>query len=123
GFYQKYNSLFLDISLFIISVVIAYFTANKLHQTYYTEEQKHPIVLDDSFLEDCAYEGMRQSRIESNVVILSFLFAVVTFIIFFSVNSITPLILVSISTSVFLFCFYIITIDRSMILYKYNIKI
>ena len=83
GIYQKYNSLFLDISLFIISVVIAYFTANKLHQTYYAEEQKHPIVLEDSVLEECAYEGMRQSRIESNVVILSFLGAVVSFIIFF----------------------------------------
>src|SRR5690625_7504804 len=55
----------------------------KLHQTYYAEEQKHPIVLEDSVLEECAYEGMRQSRIESNVVILSFLGAVVSFIIFF----------------------------------------
>lgn len=123
GFYQKYNSLFLDISLFIISVVIAYFTANKLHQTYYTEEQKHPIVLDDSFLEDCAYEGMRQSRIESNVVILSFLFAVVTFIIFFAVNSITPLILGSISTAVFLGYIYMKPLKRRKIINKLLNKI
>jgi len=87
GFYQEYNNLFLDISLFIISLVIAYFIANKLHQTYYTEEKKRPIVLNDSFLEECAYEGMKQSRIELNVVIISFPFAVVMFIIFFAINS------------------------------------
>lgn len=118
GFYQEYNSLFLDISLFIISLVIAYFTANKLHQTYYTEEKKRPIVLDDYFLEECAYKGMRQSRIELNVVILSFLFAVVTFIIFFAINSITPLILGYLSTAVFLGCIYMKPLKRKKIIKK-----
>jgi len=123
GFYQKYNSLLLDISLFIISVVIAYFTANKLHQTYYAEEQKRPIVLEDSVLEECAHEGMRQSRIESNVVILSFLGAVVSFIIFFAVNSITPLIVGCLNTAVFLGYIYMKPLKRRKIINKLLNKI
>jgi uncharacterized membrane protein len=122
GFYQKYNSLVLDISLFIIGIVISCFTAIKLHQTYYSEEKIRPMILVDSFLEECAYEGMRQSRIELNVIILSLPFAVVTFIVFFAINSITPLILGYLSTTVFLGCIYMKPLKRRKIIKKLRDK-
>ncbi|WP_449354432.1 hypothetical protein ACUL41_15210 [Virgibacillus natechei] len=118
GFYQRYNSLFLDVSMFIIGIVIAYFTANKLHQTYYAEEKIHPIVLDDSFLEECACEGMRQSRIELNVAIISFFVTVVAFIVFFAINSIIPLIIGYLGTAIFLGIIYMKPLKRRKVIKK-----
>lgn len=66
------------------------------------EEKIRPIILDDYSLEECIYKGMKQSRAEIWVIIISLLFAAVTFITFFMVNSIKPLIFGCLCTSVFL---------------------
>lgn len=121
-FYIKHHSLFLDISLFIIGIAVAYLTVNIMYRVYYMEEKTRPLILNDSFLEECVGEGMKQSKREILVVIISFLFAVVTFIIFFTINSIKPLIFGCFSTSVFLSFTYMKPLKRRKVIKEWRMK-
>jgi len=118
GFYQRHHSFFLDTSLVIIGIAITYFTVNKMYQVYYMKEKIRSIILDESSLEECIDKGMKQSRTEIWVIILSFLFAVVTFIAFFTVNSVKPLIFGCLCTSVFLSFIYMKPLKRRKVIKK-----
>ncbi|WP_040981884.1 hypothetical protein [Oceanobacillus jeddahense] len=122
GFYQNYSNVLLDIILLILGIGIAYVTVDKIYQIYYEYEKKHPIILDFSYLEECIYKGMKQSRIEIVVIVLSFLFAIVAFALFFIANSIEPLIIGCLSTTVFLSFIYMKPFKRRKVIKEWSKK-
>jgi|SRR5699024_9878441 len=123
GLYQKYQSLFLDICLFIIGILIAYFTVNRMYKVYYMEDKIRPITLTDSALGECIQKGMKQSRIEIVVIIFSTLIAIFTFITFFIVNSIKPLMFGSLSTAISLSFIYMKPLKRRIMVKKWSSNI
>ena len=92
GYYQQHHSLFLDIALVIIGIGIVYFVVSKLYRTSYMEDKIRPIFLNETFLEECVKEGMKQSRVEIFVIVVSLVFSIVCFAVFFTISSVKPLV-------------------------------
>lgn len=116
--YGNYHSLLLDIALVLVGVTIAYFMVNKLYKSYYMTENIRPMYLDNSFTEFCANEGMKQSRKEIPVLIISFILAVTSFVMFLFANSPKLLVFGSMSTACFLAIYHMKPFKRRSIIKK-----
>lgn len=114
--YENYQSIFLDVIFVIVGVAIACFLVNKLFQSYYMEENIRHIYLDDSHLESCVKEGVKQSKREIPVLIISFLLAVASFYMFLFANNPKLLIVGSLSTACFLAFNYMKPLKRRKII-------
>ena len=117
-FYQEYNNLIIDIILFIISLFIGYISANSLHQNYYDKERTHSIILDDSYLEECLEEGIKQSQIDLIILFVSSLLAITGLVGFFFMNTIHLLIMGCICLSLFINAYFMKPLRRRKIIHK-----
>lgn len=120
--YKNYHSLLLDICLVIVGMAIAYFMVNKLYKAYYMEEKAQAMYLDNSLFKTCASEGMKQSRREIAVLIISFLLAIASFFTFVIANNPKLLIVGSLGTASFLAFYYMKPIKRRKIIKKLRNK-
>ncbi|HLQ95666.1 MAG TPA: hypothetical protein VK108_04710 [Pseudogracilibacillus sp.] len=118
NFYQEYNNLIIDISLFILSLVIGYDSAGRLYKHYYDEERTRSIILDDSFLEECLKKGIKQSRIEIISLFISPLLAIIGIVGFFFVNTMSPLIMGCFCLSLFRVSYFMKPLKRRKIIHK-----
>ena len=118
NFYQEYNNLIIDISLFILSLVIGYESAGRLYKHYYDEERTRSIILDDSFLEECLKKGIKQSRIDLISLFISPLLAIIGIVGFFFINTIHLLIMGCICLSLFRVSYFMKPLKRRKIIHK-----
>lgn len=118
SFYENYHNVALDIILIVVGIAVAYFVVNKLYKSYYLEEEIRPIFLDDSFFKSCASEGLKQSRREIVVLVISFLLAIASFMAFLLANRPKLLIVGSLSTACYLAFYYMKPLKRRRIIRK-----
>lgn len=101
--YQIYSTLLIDLGLILLGVILAKKWAMKLFRDHY--EFDHIQILDwlePSFLRQCVDQGLKQSKIESLALILSFSLALGSFLLIFIVKIFFMIILGSLS----LVCYY-----------------
>lgn len=120
--YGNYHSLLLNISLVVIGIAIAYYMVKQLYKSYYMIEDIRPMYLDNSFFESCASEGIKQSRKEIPVLIISLLLSIVSFGTFLFANNSKLLILGSMSTACFLSFYNMKPLKRRSIIKKLQIR-
>src|SRR5690625_364766 len=121
--YEIYSTLFIDIGLIVLVVILVKMLTVKLYRDYYDLDNIQVMDwFESTFLRQCVDQGLKQSQIESLALILSLVLALGAFSLIFIVKVFFFMILGSLSLVCYFTLQYIQPLRRKKIAKKIILK-